>query len=106
LHARFEKSNGDRALASYAINVMVRRLSYRRTRGQELASMKVRRIVTGYNAAREALVKTDEELTAVSRADVLDKLLDDWEGKHGKLTEQEFARAARELAPPVKSPRK
>jgi len=68
--------------------------------------MKVRRIVTGYNAAREAVVKTGEQLTAVSRADVLGKFLEDWEGKHGKLTEQEFARAARELAPPVKSPRK
>jgi hypothetical protein len=40
------------------------------------------------------------------RADALGKFLDDWEGKHGKLTEQKFARAARELAPPVKSPRK
>jgi hypothetical protein len=40
------------------------------------------------------------------RADALGKFLDDWEGKHGKLTEQEFTRAARELAPPVKSPRK
>jgi hypothetical protein len=39
------------------------------------------------------------------RADSFGKFLDDWEGKHGKLTEQEFARAARELAPPVKSPR-
>jgi uncharacterized cupin superfamily protein len=38
-----------------------------RTRGQELASMKVRRIVTGYNAAGKAVVKTDEELTAVPR---------------------------------------
>jgi hypothetical protein len=29
--------------------------------------MKVRRIVTGYNAAGEAVVKTDEQLTAVPR---------------------------------------
>jgi len=40
------------------------------------------------------------------RADALGKFLDDWEGKHAKLTKQEFARAARKLAPPVKSPRK
>jgi hypothetical protein len=40
------------------------------------------------------------------RADALGKFLDDSEGKHGKLTEQELARAARELAPPVRSPRK
>jgi hypothetical protein len=32
--------------------------------------------------------------------------LDDWEERHGKLTEQELARAAKELAPSVKSPRK
>src|SRR6202167_1977957 len=37
------------------------------SRGQELASMKVRRIVTGYNAAGKAVVKTDEQLTAVPR---------------------------------------
>ena len=29
--------------------------------------MRVRRIVTGYNAAGKAVVKTDEELTAVPR---------------------------------------
>jgi hypothetical protein len=29
--------------------------------------MKVRRIVTGYNAAGKAVVKTDEQLTAVPR---------------------------------------
>ena len=40
------------------------------------------------------------------RADALGKFLDDWEESHGKLTEQELARAAKELAPPVKSPRK
>ena len=40
------------------------------------------------------------------RVEKLGKFLDDWEGKHGKPTEQEFARAVRELAPPVKSPRK
>jgi uncharacterized cupin superfamily protein len=34
---------------------------------QEFASMKVRRIVTGYNAAGKAVVKTDEQLTAVPR---------------------------------------
>jgi hypothetical protein len=34
---------------------------------QELASMKVRRIVTGYDAAGKAVVKTDEQLTAVPR---------------------------------------
>jgi hypothetical protein len=28
------------------------------------------------------------------RADALGKFLDDWEGKHGKLTEQAFTRAA------------
>jgi len=32
--------------------------------------MKVRRIVTGYNASGEAVVKTDEQITAVSRGGV------------------------------------
>jgi hypothetical protein len=40
------------------------------------------------------------------RADALGTFLDDWEGKHGKLTEQELARAAKQLAAPVKSPRR
>jgi hypothetical protein len=61
-------------------------------------------------AARKARVRLSTWLaqatTAKLRADALGEFLDDWEGKHGKLTEQEFARAARELTPPVKSPRK
>jgi hypothetical protein len=40
------------------------------------------------------------------RAEKLGKFLDDWEGKHGKRSEREFARAARKLALPVKSSRK
>jgi hypothetical protein len=61
-------------------------------------------------AARKARVSVSTRLAQAAaaklRAEKLGKFLVDWEGKHGKLTGQEFARAARELAPPVKSPRK
>ena len=36
------------------------------------------------------------------RADALGKFLDDWEEQHGKLSQEELARAAKELSPPAK----
>jgi hypothetical protein len=61
-------------------------------------------------AARKARVSVSTWLAQAAaaklRAEKLGKFLDNWEGKHGKVTEHELARAARELAPLVKSPRK
>jgi len=60
-------------------------------------------------AARKARAPVSSWLAQAAaaklRADALGKFLDDWEEQHGKLTEQELARAAKELAPPVKRPR-
>jgi hypothetical protein len=60
-------------------------------------------------AARKARAPVSSWLAQAAaaklRADALGTFLDDWEGKHGKLTERERARAARELASPVQSPR-
>jgi hypothetical protein len=36
------------------------------------------------------------------RADALGKFLDDWEEQHGKLSQEELARATKELAPAKK----
>ena len=36
------------------------------------------------------------------RADALGKFLDDWEEQHGKLSQEELARATKELSPPAK----
>jgi hypothetical protein len=62
------------------------------------------------DAARKARAPVSlwlaQAAAAKLRADALGMFLDHWESKHGKLTEQELARAAKELAPPVKSPRR
>ena len=61
-------------------------------------------------AARKARAPVSSWLAQAAaaklRADALGTFLDDWEETHGKLTEQELKQAAKELAHPVKSPRK
>ena len=82
-------------------------------------TMKVAKLSISFNpklgsqvreAARKARAPVSSWLAQAAaaklRADALGNFLDDWEEKHGKLTEQELARATKELAPPVKSTRK
>jgi hypothetical protein len=61
------------------------------------------------DAARKARAPVSSWLAQAAvaklRADQLGDFLDDWEEKHGKLTEQELAQAAQELAP-KKKPRR
>jgi hypothetical protein len=62
------------------------------------------------DAARKARAPVSSWLAQAAvaklRADELGKFLDDWEEKHGKLTEQELAQAAKDLAPKFKRLRK
>jgi hypothetical protein len=62
------------------------------------------------DAARKARAPVSSWLAqaaaAKPRADALGTFLDDWEAKHGKLTEQELERAAKELTPRPKGRRK
>ena len=82
-------------------------------------AMKVAKLSISFNsklgsqvrkAARRARAPVSSWLAQAAaaklRADALGDFLDDWEEKHGELTEQELARAAKELAPAVRSPRK
>ena len=82
-------------------------------------AMKVAKLSISFNpklgsqvreAARKARAPVSSWLAQAAaarlRADALGEFLDDWEERHGKLTEQELARAAKELAPSVKNPRK
>ena len=84
-----------------------------------LRTMKVAKLSISFNpklgdqvreAARKARAPVSSWLAQAAaaklRADGLGKFLDDWEEKHGKLTEQELARAAKELETPVKIRRK
>jgi hypothetical protein len=62
------------------------------------------------NQVREAARKARSPLSswlaqaaaAKLRADALGKFLDDWEEQHGKLSQEELARATKELAPAKK----
>jgi hypothetical protein len=62
------------------------------------------------NQVREAARKARAPLSswlaqaaaAKLRADALGKFLDDWEQQHGKLSQEELARATKELAPAKK----
>jgi hypothetical protein len=62
------------------------------------------------NQVREAARKARAPLSswlaqaaaAKLRTDTLGKFLDDWEEQHGKLSQEELARAAKELAPAKK----
>jgi hypothetical protein len=62
------------------------------------------------NQVREAARKARAPLSswlaqaaaAKLRADALGKFLDDWEEQHGKLSQEELARATKELAPAKK----
>lgn len=62
------------------------------------------------NQVREAARKARAPLSswlaqaaaAKLRTDALGKFLDDWEEQHGKLSQEELARATKELAPAKK----
>lgn len=62
------------------------------------------------NQVREAARKAQAPLSswlaqaaaAKLRTDALGKFLDDWEEQHGKLSQEELARATKELAPAKK----
>jgi|HubBroStandDraft_1064217.scaffolds.fasta_scaffold262521_1 hypothetical protein len=57
-------------------------------------------------AARKARAPVSSWLAQAAaaklRADALGKFLDDWEEQHGKLSQEELARATKELAPAKK----